>query len=350
MALFDHLLPVLYSPLWHIAHHFGLTHKTAFYAADPLDYEMFLPIAKHLDFSCVIIAKNRKTRNYLKSKGIPYLYYPAFPELVIMGRHAANKFPVRAIKKVGFDHGLYQFKRWTKAKRYNLFDVYFVASEAQVKSSRERDIYTTKSIGYPKIDKAFNGEISQASLERLRKKMQLNPAKKTVIFTSTWDVADLSALKRWIYRVGELKNEYNILLTAHTWTRQKYIDYLKSIEGTHYLESFDITEWLMIADVFVGDYNSLIGEFCALDKPIITFRVPESDRTVPEVYKMIADISIQVDTFDELPLAIERCIQNPDEKQEARARANRTMFHALDGKAGLRAAKYISEIKVQIPD
>lgn len=344
MTILDYLLPLVYSPVWYIAKRLRKTLKIAFYAADPLDYEMLLPIARHLDFPLEIIAKNRKTRDYLKTKGIPYKRYPAFPEIVIMGRHAAYKFPVKTIKKIGFDHGLYQFKRWTRPKMYNLFDVYFVSSQTQVQNSREKGIRTTKAIGYPKIDKVFNGEISDAKLQNIRKILNIDPAKKTVIFTSTWDVAGLSALQRWINRVGELKDNYNLLLTAHTWTKQKYLEQLKSIEGAHYIDSFDITEYLMIADVFIGDYNSLIGEFCALDKPIITFKVPKSDRIVPAVHKMIAEISTQVDTFDELPEAIEMCLKNPQKKEAARAQANRTMYYALDGQAGKRAATVITEV------
>ncbi len=343
MTIFDRLLPLVYRPFWYIVHSFGKTLKIAFYAADPLDYEMFLPIAKHLDFSFEIIAKNRKTRDYLKTKGIPYKRYPAFPEIVVMGRHAAYKFPVKRIKKIGFDHGLYQFKRWTRPKMYNLFDIYFVSSQTQVLNSRERGIHTTKAIGYPKIDKAFNGEITDDRLHSIRERLHIDPHKKTIIFSTTWDVSGLSALQRWINRVGELKNNYNILLTAHTWTKKKYLDQLRAIEGTHYIDAFDITEYLLISDVFVGDYNSLIGEFCALNKPIITFKVPESDRTVPDVYKMIHRLSIQVDTFDEIPGAIKTCLENPQEKEAARRQANQTMFFALDGKAGERAAAYIRE-------
>ena len=96
--------------------------------------------------------------------------------------------------------------------------------------------------------------------------------------------------------------------------------------------------------VFIGDYNSLIGEACALDKPIITFRVPESKRSIKEITRMIENISIRIDGFDELHSAIEQSLNNPDELISARKSANEIIFYALDGNAGKRAAEEIKEL------
>ena len=56
---------------------------------------------------------------------------------------------------------------------------------------------------------------------------------------------------------------------------------------------------------------------------------------------MIANISYQMDSFDEISAAIERCLQNPQEKQKVRRAANKILFLALDGRAGERAAENI---------
>ncbi len=342
MTLLDYLLPIVYWPLWHFYRLLGRQIPLAFYAADPLDYEMFLPIQKHLNRQVLYIAANIKTAGYFRQRQIPYRRYPAFPQTVIMGRHEAYKFPVKKIIKIGFDHGLYQFKRWTDSRYYNQFNVYFVSSKRQEQIAEQKGIRTVKAIGYPKLDKAFDGSITEKHLNEIREKLGLDSDKPTVIFTSTWDVDGLSALTRWIDRVGELGNRYNILLTAHPWTKPHLLDRLKQIPGTFFLQESDVTPYLMISDVFVGDYNSLIGEFCALDKPIITFKVGQgSARALPEVQQLIADISMQVESFEQISSAIEYCLKHPAEKQEARRRANQTLFLALDGKAGQRAARII---------
>ena len=144
--------------------------------------------------------------------------------------------------------------------------------------------------------------------------------------------------------MGELTDKYNVLITVHTWTEKNKIEKLKKIKDAIFLNKFDVTPYIMLSDVFVGDYNSLIGEACALDKPIVTFRVPDSSRTIKEVRNMISRISIQIDTFDEINNALEKSLQFPDAKKEERAKANQIMYLALDGNAGKRAADEILKL------
>jgi len=339
MVLSYYLYKYPYKIAWFAKRLFGLE-QLAFYCADPLDYEMFLPIAKYLPH-ITIIAKNKKTKDYLDEKGVVYKTMPVFPKVVIMGRHEPYKFPVKNIVKIGFDHGLYQFKRWTSPKNYNDFNVYFVSSEKQVQNAKKMGINSTEAIGYPKLDNAFNGTYDNSYLDNLKRKIKIDNTKKTIIFTSTWDVDGLSALDKWIDRVQELTKEYNILLTVHTWTDLKKIEKLRKIKDAHYIQDFDVTPYLMISDIFVGDYNSLIGEYCALNKPIITFRVPDSKREIPEIKSLIQSISLQIDEFDEIHSVIKRSLENPREKEAERKAANEIFYLALDGKAGERAAKII---------
>ncbi|MBU1680334.1 MAG: CDP-glycerol glycerophosphotransferase family protein [Bacteroidetes bacterium] len=332
-----------YKLLWYINYFIGKTPDLAFYCADPLDYEMFQPIQKFLP-EMIIIAKNNKVKDYLVQKGIKYISMPSFPKAVIMARQMPYKFPVDRIIKFGFDHGLYQFKRWTSPENYNRFNIYFVSSSDQVSTARRLGIKTVKAIGYPKLDNAFNGEYDEKFLNIIKSSINIDPDKRTIIFTSTWDVAGLSALTKWIDNLDLLTDKYNILVTVHTWTSPKYIAKLKSMENILFIDEYDVTPYLMIADVLVGDYNSIMGEFCAFNKPIITFKVPESDRTIPEIITMIANISLQINDFNELPDALEKCICNPDEKSVERQKANNIFFYALDGKAGERAAKIITDL------
>lgn len=326
-----------YKLIWHFLKSFRHDKIIAFYCADPLDYEMFLPISKYLP-PVKIIAKNKKVKKYLSAKNIEYVSMPFFPDVVIMARQMPYKFPVKKIIKFGFDHGLYQFKRWTSSRNYNEFDMYFVSSEAQVKKANVLGIYSVRAIGYPKNDNAFSGIYDEHYLNSLRTKLNLDSNKKTILFSTTWNVDGLSQIDKWIYRIDELSTEYNILTTTHTWIDEKYKNYLKQHANSKYIDDYDITPYLMIADILVGDYNSLIGEFCAFLKPIITFAVPVSSRTVDEVIEIIRNISYQVNTFDELKAIIERALKNPSEKLFAQKEANKIFFYKLDGLAGRRAA------------
>lgn len=329
---------------WYTAKLFNRNREIVFYCADPLDFEMFLPIKKFLP-KIGIIAKNKKTRHYLKEKGIEFLRMPVFPKTVIMTRHSPHKFPVDQIKKIGFNHGLYQFKSWTASINFNRFDVFFLSSEEHVKKAESRGITTAKAIGYPKLDNAFNGTYDKKYLDNLRDECKIDKTKKTIMFSATWNVSNLSALDRWIDRVEELTEKYNVLVTVHTWTEKSKKDKLKSIKDVIYLENkFDATPYIMISDVFIGDSSSIIGEACALDKPLITFRLPESKRSVPEIMTMIKNISIQINTFDEINDAILRSLNTPNEKRKERNEANKIMFLALDGMAGKRASEEIIKL------
>ena len=343
MVLSYYLYKYPYIALWHFSRLLGNNIKLAFYCADPLDYEMFQPIQKYLP-QMKIIAKNTKVKKYLQEKGISYSGMPAFPDAVIMARQTPYKFPVDKITKIGFDHGLYQFKRWTSPENYNGFDIYFVASSSQVEIARELGINTVEPIGYPKLDNAFNGTYNKEFLSELFNSLKLDRDKKVIIFTTTWDVAGLSALPKWIDSLQELSESYNILVTVHTWTSEKYKSKIKKMRNVVFVEDYNTTPYLMLSDVFVGDYSSIIGEFCALDKPIITFKVPASDRTIPEIMELIETISIQITDVSELNSAIEESLNNPSSKSKVRQEANKLMFFALDGFAGKRAADRILEL------
>lgn len=348
MTLSYYLYKYPFKLAWHIKNVIKKINLPVFYCADPLDYEMFKHTGKYLP-ELKIVAKNSKTRKFLASKGIRYLRMPVFPSIVIMGRHSPYKFPVDKIVKIGFDHGLYQFKRWTSPDNYNGFNIYFVSSTKQVEIAKKKGIKSTFAVGYPKLDNAFNGTYDEKYLDEIKNKIKFDNNKKTIIFTTTWDVAGLSAIGRWIDKIELIKNNFNILVSVHTWTKEKYKEKLRSINGINFIEEFDVTPYLMIADFFVGDYSSIIGEFCAFNKPIITFKVPKSDRTIDEIDELIKSISIQIDSFSQLIPAINYYEENPKYKSENRITANKILFLRLDGKAGERMAeeirRYFNNIK-----
>ncbi|MCW8849991.1 MAG: CDP-glycerol glycerophosphotransferase family protein, partial [Melioribacteraceae bacterium] len=326
---------------WYTANLLRRNRQISFYCADPLDYDMFLPIMKYLPPDVSIIAKNSKTKEYLRQKNVPYINMPSFPNIVIMARQTPYKFPVNKIVKIGFDHGLYQFKRWTSPKNYNGFDVYFVSSSDQVRIANSMGINTVKAIGYPKLDKAFNGTVNAEQLLSFKNELGIDSNKGTLLFTTTWDVANLSVIEKWIDQLDKLSMKYNILVTVHTWTKDKYKQKLRLNKNIIFIEEMDATNYLMISDVLIGDYSSIIGEFCAFNKPIITFKVPDSDRTIPEIQSLLKNISIQINNFEELENAITFSFENPNDKAAERESANKILFYALDGQAGKRAAEEI---------
>ncbi|UCE06304.1 MAG: CDP-glycerol glycerophosphotransferase family protein, partial [bacterium] len=342
MVLSYYLYKYPYKLVWHIFKFLNKNPTAVAYCADPLDYVVLEPVLKYLPRISIVV-KNSKTTRYLKKKGKPYKRMPCFPRAVIMSRHATHKFPEQKIIKIGFRHGAFHFKTLANARYYNDFDLYFMTSEREVEQAKARGIVTARAIGFPKLDPISNTSLDRTMIDAVKRQANFDHKKKTVIFTATWDKSGMSAIDRWIDTIDDLSQFYNILVTVHPWTSRKYLKKLRIIDSVFFIEDPNVLPYLVIADVLVGDTSSIIAEFCALDKPIITFKVVETKRTVPEITRLLKDISIQIENVDQLKDAIEYSLNNPEKKSEERQQARRMIFDKLDGQAGRRAAEIIKE-------
>ena len=331
-----------YKAMWRLSRLFGNPPKISAYIAMPMDYIVLKPVLKHFP-DMHYIAKNSETLEYLKSEGIDNVSKYGYPDVVIMCRHSTYRFPEEKIIKIGFRHGAYHFKAFVSADDYNTFDLYFMTSEKEVAIAKELGIVSAVSGGFPKLDPAFDGTMNDKYLLPYREKAKLNPNKRTIIFCTTWDGSGMSAIEKWAEKLDELTSQYNIVVTLHPWVSQKYYKLIENNPEVYLINENDVLPYLMIADIMVGDISSIIAEFCALDKPIITFKVQAGKRIVPEIVEIISDISIQINEFSELNEAIEHSLNNPVEKSPARQAANKIMFDTLDGKSGERAAQVIKE-------
>lgn len=337
-----------YRLIWNLVKLYRImTHKEkeiVFYCGTPVDYIVVKNVIGLLP-RCRIVAKNRKVRadlskNYVvKDCGL----YPAFPDVLIAARHIARKFPEKRILKIGMRHGAYHFKDFVSAKRYNAFDYFLVTSHKEVDLASKKGILNTVAVGFPKLDDAFNGKISGEDLIKLKSELEIDSSKPIVIFTATWEKSNMSAVDQWAGRLSEISDKYNILVTLHSWVSDKNRSLIKKQGNVIYIENKDILPYLMISDVMIGDISSIIAEFCALDKPIVTFRTDRGKRTSDEILEMLEQTSFRVNNFDELKNTLVNAVANPGYHSVARKKYNTIMFDELDGSAGLRAAKCINE-------
>lgn len=333
-----------YKLIWRLLRLLNQTDDIVTYLADPLDYIALKPILNHLP-PVSFVCKNKKTLRYLELQGINGKCLPAFPRVVLMSRHAAHKFPEQQIIKIGCRHGAYHFKAFTKTANYNAFDIYFVTSRREVEIAETQGITTSRAVGFPKLDPVFDGSLNEEILDIYRTKAEIAANRKTVIFTATWDKSGMSAIDQWIDKLQYFTKKYNVLVTVHPWTSQCYITKLKKTSGVYFIDAPDVLPYLMLADVMVADNSSIIAEFCALDKPIITLETKQTRRSVDEIDLLLKDISIRVQNFAELYPAIEQSIINPKAQSSQRQNANNLMFNDyLDGKSGERVAKIIKEL------
>jgi CDP-glycerol glycerophosphotransferase (TagB/SpsB family) len=348
MVLSYYLNYIPYWKTWMLLRLFRKQKQGCFYCGDLLDLEIFAPVQKYLQ-PLPIVAKNRKVQAQLEAKGIKAKVMPVFPDYVVMTRHAAWKFPVKQIRKVGLRHGPYHFKQFTDAKNYNMFNLFVMTSPEDVRIGTKIGIRSALGIGYPKLDSAFDGTYSPQFLQELKLKHNLTNIKPTVLLSATWEDSGMSALDRWAGRLSELTEKYNILVTLHPWCKKESRDIIRNTSGVILLEELNLTPWIMLADVCIGDTSSVLAEFSALNKPIITFKVDTAKRLTEEIISLISSFTLQINTFEELKPALREALRN-DKLAYARAEANKVMFNNLDGTAGLKTAsaivKLIPELKL----
>jgi len=314
---------------------------------DAFDYFLFRNIRRHLAPLDIVVSSTAivpKLKPFIEDRVKIYHYPFCFPDGVIMFRNAAWKYPVSKIVKIGLEHGAYNFKRFPHSTYYNLFNLYLMTSGQDVKRLIALGARTVKSVGYPKSDSLFDGSYSPAMLDTLRQKLDLDSNKPVLLFSSTWDGSGMSAVYKWYNKVQELCGSYNVMVTLHPRMSKFYRDFLSQVPGIRYIDAMDIYPYLLLADVCIGDTNSLIAEFCIVNKPIITFSITPTARTMDDVISLIVSISIRVDDFHELPAAITKALATSQTTAAARKQVIGTLIDPLDGKAGLRAAQEIIKL------
>lgn len=335
---------IIYYPYviaWSIKKLFNKKKTLDFYCGNIVDYICIKKVLQHYP-EMRIVAKNRSIQKSLEEYGVKSILYPTYPDLVVMCRHSARKYPGKNITKIGLRHGPYHFKDFINPKYYNEFDSYLFTSPQEVEIAKGIGINNGEGVGYPKLDDAFDGSIKSSDLEALKEKIGINNSLPTIIFTATWNKTNYSAVNKWCSRLNELSGDYNIIVTLHEWTTPEVKSEIKNTKGIYYIEDKEILQYLMIADLLVGDISSIIAEFSALDKPMITFKITEGKRTTQEIIDMLDNMTYRIDTFEELKAIIPQALSDKGLKhRKERKHFNNIMFGRLDGKANLRVKEVI---------
>jgi hypothetical protein len=325
-----YLIKPLYSLCWRVLNLFSPRRETVFYIHSTVDLQNWLPVQKYLK-PIALVSDKAHTRKELRSMGYQVRPLPGFPYAVIMCRVSAHKFPSRKVIKIGMTHGAYHFKRMTKAENYHPFSLYLFTSPQDLANARAIGISCGEVGGYPKLDPYLPPHPSDQG------------GKKRLLFTATYAASGMSAIHLWLDRISELADKYEIYVSLHPWMEQSIKDRVATMQGVTYVKDNSLP-YIAIADVCIVDSSSVIGDICALDKPMISFSVTPATRSVPEIAGIIERCSIQISDFEQLPAAIERALINPEEFQLARKEACAIFFDALDGLAGKRSAEHIIKL------
>ena len=350
MVLSGYLIKIPYWICWQSLRLTGKLQEFIFYVESEHDYNVIENILPHFEQPYRIAAKNRKVRKALETRGVNNVaLWPVFPRVLMMTRHAFHRFPISGVKKIGIKHGTYHFKKMIAARKYNLFDLYIFTTEAEVQMAARKGIKNGVAGGQPKLDTFFLPKTLNQAKE-IKNTRKIDPSRKTLLFTTTWDRSGLSAIDRWIDHLEKLSKHYNVCVSLHPMMSEQYFSRILNMPFVLYAQPEDLPAFMHLADVLISDTSSVMGEFCALNKPIITFAVEKGWRLTQEVKDMIRDISLQIQSIEELEQAIVAYWQNPLLKQEERLRWQKVFYGDIDQSHGKKAASIIKEYLAKLSD
>jgi len=256
-------------------------------------------------------------------------------------------------KKVNVNHGLickgFYYTRSRFAKRDNAADLVCVPGRYHENIMSQILDVPVLATGFVKFDKYVNGEVSQ---KIARTKYGIPVEAKVVTFAPTfnWELSAVPVVTHQIRRLTE--NGSYLLIKLHELSSSKWYKLYRLLaekeERVVFVEDNDVTASLVAADIVISDVSSVSMEAMALDKPVILVDSPFQKKfynyNKNDIEFAWRDFAVRVKSIDELCIAVQRCIDRPEEKRQLRYKYGPELVGELDGNASQRTAEAIIEL------
>ncbi len=235
--------------------------------------------------------------------------------------------------KVQLFHGLGVEKKSHFVIR-GFFDVYFTSgpyvTRRFLKMQRRKKYFKVFETGWIKIDGILEGEI-----EGLRQRLNIPSDKNIVLYAPTFSRSMQSASKLSQIIPKIMKDDEYWLFKFHPIMPKELIQPFKEMDPTRalYVTDADITPYLHLADVMISDTSSVVYEFYALNKPVITFRG-------------IKGINRAIDVEDEMELraALDLLLKEPQRQLDVISEVMGEINPYLDGSIARRTLEALDAI------
>ena len=222
--------------------------------------------------------------------------------------------------KVQIFHGL-GVEKASHYKIRHFFDVYLTSGPyvtQRYQQMRQRNPYfEVIETGWLKID-----AILKAPAQGLRQRFGIPAGKKVILYAPTFS-SKMESSSRLIDVIPSIIAEDEFwLLKFHALMPKELILPFLSLPPDQALivQKDDITPALHVADLMISDTSSVVYEFFALGKPVITFNaIGNQDKT------------LNISQPGQLRAAIDRTFQAPDEFAAQRDQAMQAVNPYLDG-------------------
>lgn len=205
-----------------------------------------------------------------------------------------------------------------------------------------------KPLGLPRADYYFEDHDIDELKTRFFKKYNIDADKKIILYAPTFrdeekynNVFNYFDLKEFNEVLG---SDYILALRLHPKIKDFYSDEI-SAEGK-YVDCSDYPseqELLLISDILITDYSSIMIEFAMLDKPIVFFAY-DLDTYLTEERGFYFDFESTVPgPVVESSNQLINIIKNNDFDKSKISRFVNTQFDAIDGEASKRVVDFLLE-------
>jgi hypothetical protein len=216
----------------------------------------------------------------------------------------------------------------------HFFDVYLtsgpVVTERFNKLQKKHKYFLVRETGWPKMD-----YIMKYPHEKIREKYNFPENKKIILYAPTFSEKLQSGDDLLPIIPGIINADEIWLIKFHEFMDKKIVESIRNNykENLQLVDTYDITPYLYIADVMISDTSSVLYEFMALDKPVITYRT--LSRT---------DKGIDIQNPDELRSALDRTFADPGEYSPLRKGNLSEVNPYLDGMIAQRVVFTLNNI------
>jgi len=239
-------------------------------------------------FRSISFLKELATSKYwVSNTNLPPNLKPSSKTVYLQTWHAAGAF-----KKFGLDLPEFRNKEKESWQKDTSHWTYLLSSAESV-----RDIYASacginKSriypLGLPRNDIFFNDQYMNSYKKQFREKYAIPESKKIILYAPTYrDVASKNQINLDFQVLEEnLSEEYVFLLKLHPLVAKE----AKGLKDSSFVKNFseysDIQDLLLVTDVLITDYSSVIFDFALTGNPIIfySYDLEEYDKTMRGFY------------------------------------------------------------------
>lgn len=254
------------------------------------------------------------------------------------------------------------FSRVDRSKKVNKYTMHRNYTKAIVTSDKIRwcyaegfgmDILNVRATGFPRTDCFFDKKYVSDIKKSFYDEYKEFKNKKIILFAPTYRGVNLAKATYDFDKIdfdkmyNELKDDYILIVKWHPAIYDKIklgkikVDYSKYKDFIYdFSDKRDINDILLITDVLVTDYSSVIFDYFLLDKPVVYYTYDlEEYKKERGLYYPFEDYVYGEITKNTNELI--KAIKNPKMDEDKRDKFNDLFMEACDGKSTEKTYDYI---------